>query len=160
MKTWDSVIKQALYMYVHRDQYAYFYGAKGQVLTDSVMQALIDAEPQHFARFTKEELQCIKDFSRNRVGFDCSGYIGYLTGDWSYSGAQISHCRNVTTDLVAGPAGSLLYKYGHIGLDIGYGYFLHMPREGESIIMGKILEYNWTETGQSNYINYEGSDNR
>ena len=160
MKTWDQAIKQALYMYVHRNQYAYFYGAKGQVLTDGVMNALIDAYPQHFGQYTMDELNVIKDFSRGKIGFDCSGFVEYCTGTPGSSAMQIHNCHNVTSDLVKGPAGSLLYKQGHIGLDVGFGMYVHMPHEGDSIIFGKILEYNWTQTGQSNYLNYEGSDNR
>ena len=161
MRTWDQAIKQALYMYVHRNQYAYFYGAKGQVLTEGVMNSLIDCYPQHFnGRYSKEELDAVKLFSKGKIGFDCSGFTEYCTGTPGSSAMQISECYNVSGDLVQGVAGSLLYKKGHIGLDIGYGYFLHMPHEGDSIILGKILEYDWTTTGQSNYINYKGADSR
>ena len=35
MKYFTTPIKTALDMYRHRDQYAYFYGCKGSVLTDA-----------------------------------------------------------------------------------------------------------------------------
>ena len=46
--TYYEVIKKALNMFYHRDEYAYFYGAKGQVLTDEVMNTLISLEPEYF----------------------------------------------------------------------------------------------------------------
>lgn len=160
MRTWDEVIKQALFMYVHRDQYAYFYGAKGEVLTEGNMESLIRAYPDHFNKYSPEEISIIKNWSRGKIGFDCSGFISYCSGAWGNSAQLISDCYNKSNDLVKGVAGSFLYKPGHIGLDVGYGMFVDCPTEGQSIRFGKILEYNWTTTGQSKYINYEGANNR
>lgn len=162
MKTWDSFIKRALYMYVHRSDYAYFYGAKGEVLTENAMDFLIRAYPNHFKQFTPTQLKQIKNYSIGKIGYDCSGFITAASGGaiQGNSAMQIGSCEHVTDNLASGPAGSLLWKPGHIGLDIGYGYFLHMPREGESIILGKISEYVWEKTGQHININYEGSDSR
>ena len=160
MKTWDTAIKKALYMYDHRNNYAYFYGAKGEVLTENAMDILIRMYPNHFKRYTKEQLRQIKNWSLGRIGYDCSGFITVCTGAQGNSAMQINDCHNVSDNLVAGVAGSLLWKPSHVGLDFGYGFFLHMPREGESIILGKISEYAWEKTGMLNCINYEGSDNR
>lgn len=164
MITWDNAIKNGLYAYVHRDQYAYFYGAKGQKLTDAVMDALIAAEPAHFARYTAQQIQEIRDYSRGKTGYDCSGFTGWVcTGDKRYSTGQIENCTSITQDLVAGVAGSLLYKSSsgrHIGIDIGYGYFLHMPTEMHTIELGKISEYNWELSGKSAVVDYTGADNR
>jgi hypothetical protein len=40
MELFTQAIKRGLDAYRHRDRYAYFYGAKGQVLTDATMDAL------------------------------------------------------------------------------------------------------------------------
>lgn len=160
MNTWDNAIKQGLYMFVHGKDYAYFYGAKGQILTDDVMNYLIKAYPTHFARFTSEELERIKAYSIGKIGIDCSGFVSFCTGDWSNSTGQIKNCSYVTDDLVSGVAGSLLWKPSHIGIDVGYGYFLHCPIEGHTIEMGKISEYNWTKSGRSIMLDYKGANNR
>lgn len=47
-------------MFYHRDEYAYFYGAKGQVLTDEVMNTLISLEPAYFQSIQHRNLQLIK----------------------------------------------------------------------------------------------------
>lgn len=160
MKKWDEVIKEGLYMYVHKEGYAYFYGAKGQVLTENVMNALISAEPKYFARYNDQQLQNIKNYSRGKIGFDCSGFVGKLTGCNTYSGAQFEQCKN-KTDLVHGLAGNLVWKPGHIGIDIGYGYFLDMPCEGQSVRLGKLSESTFQQSGSLvNYVNYEGANNR
>lgn len=160
MKTWDEMIKKALKMYVHKDEYAYWYGAKGEVLTEQHMNFLVRCYPNHFKQYSEKELEILKAFSLGKRGFDCSGFITEISGVVGSSAMQLGQCSNVSEDLVAGVAGSLLWKPGHVGIDIGYGFFLHMPIEGQSIVLGKISEYNWQKTGRFNEINYEGSDNR
>lgn len=161
LRTWDTAIKNGLFAYYHREEYAYFYGAKGGLLTDAYMDYLIKTYPNHFIKYTPEELKRIKDYSRGKIGYDCSGFTGWIcTGDTQNSAGQFANCNHVSTDLVAGVAGSLLYRPGHIGIDIGYGYFLHMPNEGRTIELGKILEYPWEKTGRCNLLDYNGSDKR
>ena len=103
--------------------------------------------------------------------------MGWLcTGDCQYSTGQIANSHDKTTDLAAGPAGSILYTtYNgagrHIGLDIGYGYCLDMAYESTDrfikehkagIRLYKITDgvTKWEVTGQSNVIDYTGSDAR
>lgn len=58
--TYYDVIKKALFMFYHRDEYAYFYGAKGQVLTDEVMNTLISLEPTYFQSIQRRSYPHIK----------------------------------------------------------------------------------------------------
>ena len=103
--TYYEVIKKALFMFYHRDEYAYFYGAKGQVLTDD--------------------------------------------------GAE------KTTPLLGTEGNGLYTSFGgegrHVGIDIGYGFFLHMPKEGHTIELGRIAEYDWEHSFHFANINYEGA---
>lgn len=163
MKSWDQVIKEALYMHVHKDEYAYWYGAKGEKLTDAVMLSLIEQEKDYFSRYSEAELKKLMRWSKNRTGFDCSGFIGKITGCNTYSGAIWSRCSKKTADLYAGPAGSILWKPGHVALDIGYGFGVEMAAEGSSVEMFRISEqYNrFQQTGQLvTYIDYTGATNR
>lgn len=158
MIKWSDAIKKALNAHYHDSEYAYFYGAKGQILTDEVMESLWNAEPNYFARYNADQKKYIFDYSRNRIGYDCSGFIGALVDDMSYSGQQISNCSAITTPK-DGVAGSLLWKPGHIGIDIGYGYFIHMPEEGRSVCIGKISEYDWKQSGRHKNVDYTGATN-
>lgn len=159
MRTWDEAIKIGLDIYNNREKYCYFYGAKGQTMTDTTMDALIAAQPTYFSKYTMQQIEDIKNYSRGKIGLDCSGFTGKCIGNMTYSGAQIENCGTYET-LAGGPAGSLLYKPGHIGLDIGYGYFLHFPIEGRTCELSKISNYDWQKSGQSKAIDYSGADAR
>lgn len=162
MKTWDEVVKKALEVYLHRDEYAYFYGAKGEVMTDAVMDALIMAEPAFFSRYTNSQIRQFKDFARGKIGLDCSGYVALCTGIHTWSGGLWDRCVNKTTDIYQGVAGSLLWTPGHVGLDIGYGYGLDFPRMGSTCELFRHLENKraWYGCGQLIGIDYDGADNR
>lgn len=163
MKNWDQVIKDALYYLVHKDEYAYFYGAKGIRLTDANMDYLIAAEPNYWKRYSSGQIKAIKDWSRGKIGYDCSGYIGQVTGCRTWSGSIWERCTNKSKNLYSGPAASILWKPGHVALDMGYGYFLHFPSELHSCEIGRISENPdfFQGTGLlSGFINYEGATNR
>lgn len=167
MKTWDEICREALGMYLHRDRYCYFYGAKGQVLTDAVMNALWNAEPAYFSKYNAQQKAAIFNYSRGKIGLDCSGFVSYLTGFKMYSTGMINSCDHVSGDIKNGPAGSIVYttwggKGRHVGLDIGYGFTLSIDKEGDSIVMRRTKEGNiWEKTGRlSKYIDYKGADAR
>ena len=163
MRTWDQVIKDALYYHLHKDDYAYFYGAKGEKLTDSVMDYLIAAEPEYWKRYDEATMKKIRKYSKNKIGFDCSGFIARVTGCNAWSGSIWQRCTHKSTDMYSGPAASILWKEGHVALDIGYGYFLHFPSELHSCELGRISETGdfFKGTGMlTSFINYEGATNR
>ena len=131
-----DILKTAYAMYVDRDNYAYFYGAKGQVLTDPVMDALIAAEPEYFSKYSEADMKKIRKFSKGKIGLDCSGFVGKCVGCMEWSGALWGHCYNKSTVMEC-KAGSILYRQGHVGLDLGYGYAMDMPIEGMTITIFK-----------------------
>lgn len=167
-KPWKDVIATAIEMY-KSNKYRYFYGAKGQVLTDYVMNELIRQEPGHFAKYSAKEIEQIKNNARGYIGTDCSYVTGHATGDEQWSKGQISNCSKYNT-LQAGPTASLLFTtWGgtgrHIGLDIGNGYCLQAGYEPTDAIMkqGKggiwlspISETAWEQSGMSKAVNYTG----
>ena len=159
--TYYDVIKNAMQMYNDRYKYAYFYGAKGQRLTNSVMDSLIAAEPKYFSKYSKSEIATIKNYSLNKIGYDCSGFINAITGQSSYSTGYFEDCPVKTTPK-DGVEGSCLYTtFGcigrHIGIDIGKGFFLHMAKEGQTVTFGKISDYNWEKSGQIKNVDYRGA---
>lgn len=162
MKTWDEVVKKALEVYLHREEYAYWYGAKGQVMTDSTMNALIAAEPEFFSKFTPYQIRQFKDYARGKIGLDCSGFVALCTGINTWSGGLWEACNERYPSVYDGVAGSLLYMPGHVGLDIGYGYGLDFPRMGATceLFRHKERERSWTGCGKLTGIDYSGADNR
>lgn len=173
MKKWNEVIKDGLWL-MCQERPVYIYGAKGQVMTDELLDYFLSQE--RYKSFTAAELKQIRKNSKGKRAFDCSGFVGYISNDPVYSAAQMEHCYNKTVDLATGPAGSKLYtSYNgtgrHIGLDIGYGYCIHIAwestdaaiKEGRAgVVVDKINggRIPWEVTGMAFGINYTGADSR
>lgn len=153
-----DIISRATDLYADRSSFAYFYGAKGQVLTRKLMDSLVLAESAYFAKYTKDEMRNIYSYSIGRIGIDCSGLINLLTGRVNWSSGYWQESVN-KTDPISGTWGNILYTtFGgtgrHIGIDIGQGRFLHAPSEMHSIEMGYIRDYPWEGSGQLAGVSY------
>lgn len=170
MKTWDEVVRDALNIYHHRDQYVYVYGAKGIRITPENYRYLVEAEHNYFySKYTNDQIykeimpKCI-----GKIAYDCSGFISAITGCATYSTAIISQCTEKTNVIRNVPAGGILYTSfngtgRHVALDMGYGYSLSFDKDGESCMMHKHSEKTmpWEIGGKlTNYIDYTGADNR
>lgn len=159
--TYYEVIQNALQMFYEKYKYCYFYGAKGQKMTEETMNSLISAEPAYFSKYTTQELAEIKNYSRGKIGMDCSGFVSAVLSQSNYSTGYFN-ASNVHTIPKNGKEGSGLYTTfsntgRHIGIDIGYGYFLHCPKEMHTIELGKISDYSWEDSFEFEGIAYEGA---
>ena len=153
-----DIMSRAADLYSKRENFAYFYGAKGQVLTPALIKSLMLAERDYFSRYSEKELKEIYYYSVGKWGIDCSGFINLLTGQTNWSTGYWTDSVNKTTP-AAGTWGNILYTtFGgagrHIGIDIGEGRFLHAPRELHTIEMGMIKDYSWEGSGQIKGISY------
>lgn len=169
-KSWFQVCKDALEMYRNRDQYAYFYGAKGQRLTKPVMDALWSAEPGHFSKYTAQEKEQIYRNSLNKIGLDCSGFVCKVTGETGYS-QSIYAKRTKETTLAEGLAGQFLFttwggRGRHIGIDAGLGFAIDMGYEStdanvaahrDSVRLTRIVDTAWEHSFQTAAVNYNGA---
>ena len=151
------ILRRAFKLYCNRGNIAYFYGAKGQVLTDAAMDALIKCEPKYFSQYSEAQLKKIKDFSRGKIGYDCSGFVGACVGVMEWSGGLWSHCVNKST-VSQGKAGCILYRKGHVGLDIGYGYAMDCPKEGRTLEIFKNSPSDRRFTGAGEYYLFDYSE--
>jgi len=161
-KTWDEVVKKAIEIYLHKEEYVYFYGAKGERMTDETMNALIEAEPGFFSKYSTSQIRIFKDGARGKIGLDCSGFVALCSGVNTWSGGLIDACHDISSDVYQGVAGSLLWLPGHVGIDIGYGYGLDFPRMGSTCELFRHTEGRraWQKCGKLNAVDYEGADNR
>ena len=158
MIMWFMLLRNAFKLFVMRWRYIYWYGAKGEVLTDAVMNQLIAAYPEFYGKYTPEQMTAYKNQARGKLGLDCSGFITLISGIFGASFQIWDKCVN-KTDVVHCTAGSFLYKKGHCGLDIGYGYCMHIGIMGETITISKIQDVGFTDAGQLPNYNYEGALN-
>lgn len=163
MATYRDIIKKCFEMYLHRDQYAYWYGANGAYLSDSTMLYLTatDEGRAYFTRYDQDTLRRLMDWSRGKTGLDCSGFVAEVTGIRTYSLAlwEQAECKTTPRE---GPEGSLLFttfggKGRHVGIDIGYGYFMHSRSEGHTLEIGRIEGYGWEGSGRFPGIDYSGA---
>ena len=168
-RTWSEAIDRGIAAF-RSGEYVYFYGAKNILLTEAVMDSLIQAEKAYFSRYTTEELRQIKKNSIGRRGVDCSGFTGLCTGDQQWSVGQINNCSKYNS-LQDGPPGSVLFttwngRGRHIGLDVGNGMTLQAGwestdraiKEGRAgIIFTPISQTAWERSGESNAVDYTGA---
>lgn len=143
-----DIVKNALNWYMERDNVAYFMGAKGEVLTDARMDELIRWYPDHFAQYDADKIKKIKQFSRGKIGFDCSGLVSKCVGLSGLSSWTLWDKTTNRTTVKNCKAGSLLWRPGHIGIDIGYGYCIDIPIEGQTIRIIKNTSSSFTNGGE------------
>lgn len=153
------ILRNAFKLYCIRERYAYFYGAKNIVLTDGVMTDLINTYwKEHFQRYTKAQLDEIREYSRGKIGLDCSGFITLISGISGNSQMQYNSTVN-RCKVEEGKAGALLYMLHHVGIDIGYGYAMHMPIEKHTIEIAKIQKVGFTNSGELPGYDYSEANN-
>lgn len=157
MTHYYDILRKAYKMYVDRFNYAYFYGAKGERLTDKRMNELIEAYPQYYGRFSVQALEEIKRYSRNKIGYDCSGFLTAITGLKGNSATLYAMTTDKTT-VEKGKCGYMLWKSGHCGIDIGFGYCMHIGSSGDSFEIAKIQKIGFTKSGAFPDVDYTGSN--
>lgn len=154
---WNEVKSKAMKMLAHPERYAYLYGTDGQTGTDELVDKQVRAFPDHFKGMN---IRSLKDYVRGKICYDCSGFVHTLFGAPDMcSGDLISSCARTTTNLAEGVVSSVLWKRGHVGVDISGGCFVHFPAEFHSIEIGVISEYNWEKSGElQKWCDYTGAD--
>lgn len=146
MKRSAEILKKAFDMYTRRQNYCYFYGAKGETMTETRMNKLIASYPDFWKKYTPEEIASIKKYSMGKIGLDCSGFITKISEVSGYSASLYNKCTDKTTPR-DGKAGYLLYKPGHVGIDIGYGFEMDIAAPGQTIQITKISGRGFTGSG-------------
>lgn len=172
MIRWEEVIKSALYCVGKQIQgltdgtgpyLVYLYGANFEKADDALVDRLVQTYPVHYKTVLEQKgktLQQLKDHVRGRFAADCSGFICAITeAPVDMSSAGLWKRTLVRTTPVEGPEASLLYKEGHVGLDIGTGYLVEMTAEFEDLRVTKIRSRDFTGSGRLPWIDYNGATN-
>lgn len=181
MKMWYDVVREAWKAYYYQDtpgaRMRYLYGAKGEYITKrSQVEYYFNAEPAYFSKYSSaEKEEIIADIISNGGAFcyDCSGFVSKLNGDWQYSTAQYQSRSFEAPSIAEGVAGSFLYKDKggrHIGVDVGYGFCLHMGAEptkknvanGRSgVVLDRLADQvvKWEHSFQGRTVDYTGATN-
>lgn len=129
----------------------YVYGAKGQVLTASVYNALKN-------RYGS----LVWDSDRSKIGtecVDCSGLISWCTGIIRNSLGYNQTATEVLpiSEIKNAKKGYAVYKKGHIGVYIGNNEVIEAKGSKYGVVKTHITAGNWTCFLKLKDIDYEGS---
>jgi cell wall-associated NlpC family hydrolase len=116
--------------------------AKSIVLTDTLRSSLVSN--------AKKYIGVSYHYSQsNENGFDCSGYVKYVYGNFGYSLPrssfdQYKQSRHVKP--VEAQPGDLVFfvtrgkKISHVGIYLGNNQFIHSPSKGKSVSISNLDE--------------------
>lgn len=141
-----------------RPYVTYLYGGDGRVATEAYIKSLMALYPVHFRGLDRDAI--IRHCKGTHV-LDCSQLIVALTDapqDMS-SGTLISRCTYKTTP-EKGVEGSLLWKPGHVALDLGKGYCLEAVGELRDLQVNKIAGRGFTTSGRLPWVDYTGASDK
>lgn len=175
-KVWSRVCKDALQTYAHRDDYRYLYGANGErPMTVSEATTLVNnlwsAYPSHFQKTVIDAGHTKRELIYRIAGkqcFDCSSYVCAVTQssypdfrvvDDHNSTGLIGLCKEVTTP-TKGVAGSVLWRQGHVSVDVGYGMCVDFGNEWLDCRLYQIPDGRFVKSGQLPWVDYTGSNDR
>ena len=179
MKTWAHCVRDARLIYLHRDRFAYLFGANGECpQTYAEARALVEslwaAYPEHFQKYVIEAGRTKNQLIYHVIGkicYDCSSFICAVT----QSEGDIYHLRvqrdlNSTmlrqsftkaTTLAAGLWGQILWKQGHVGLDVGNGLAIDFAAEFVDCREYRFVDPDsptkFTDSGKVGWVDYTGS---
>lgn len=102
------------------------------------------------------------NINKGKMCFDCSGLIDWAIGykgQHKYSSWDFGNMPK-NKSIKFGVAGSVLWKKGHVGIDIGYGMVIEIGRWNHSIELHNIYERNFTSSHLIPEVDYTGSNGR
>lgn len=168
---WDYVRTNAVRMMANRDAFAYLYGGNGEYLAtagaaENMVRKMWAAYPSHFKSAVTNTGHTIEELIAHVTGkrvADCSGGVCWLTQGQAWtdlavrydlsSSGLISVCTDVTTP-AKGVCGSLLYKSGHVALDVGGGAFVELANEFLDVRLRPIAGAGFTKSGRLPWVSY------
>lgn len=179
MKTWAHCVRDARLIYLHRDRFAYLYGANGECpQTYAEAKALVDSlwnvYPDHFQKYVinagKTKNQLIYHII-GKICYDCSSFICAVTqseGDIYHlkvvsdkNSTMLHSSCTIHTSLQAGLWGSLLWKNGHVGLDVGNGLAIDFAAEFVDCREYRFIDPNtptwFADSSPMPWVDYTGS---
>ena len=174
MKKYSMACRNALQVYADRNSFAYLYGANGEKPANyTESKALVDRlwgmYPMHFQPAVVGTGHTREELIRHIVGkqcFDCSSFLCAITQsqypdlrvtrDYNSSGL-INQCKVVTTP-AAGTAGSVLWKIGHVAVDVQFGMCVDFGNEFLDCRLYRIPEGRFSKSGQLPWVDYSGAN--
>lgn len=179
MKTWAHAVRDARLIYLNRDKFAYLYGANGEkpnTLAEAkrLVDSLWAAYPSHFQQYVINTGHTRNQLIYHIIGkicYDCSSFVCAVTQSEGsiyslkvlkdYNSTMLKNSFTKTTSLADGVWGSVLWKQGHVGLDVGNGLCIDFAAEFVDCREYRFIDANsptkFTASGQVPWVDYTGS---
>lgn len=171
LSDWDYVRTNAVRVYGDREHWRYIYGGNGELLANRDKAAEFvrkkwAAYPAHFKKTVTDTGHTIDELIDHVTGCrvaDCSGFVCLITQgiDPNHprvpydmtSGALYSVCHDITTPR-RGVCGGMLWRSGHVGIDVSGGYEVEASNEFVDFRLLKITSTSFTKSGRLPWVDY------
>lgn len=150
-KDWNDVVKMAKELLYRADEYMYCLGGQGE------LQEHLTGKIKYYYGLSLAAWSF--RYGTGKKLLDCSGLVNLCAGK-SRNCTSATYAQTPGVAPVEGLAGYVLWKPGHVGIDIGHGFFIHIPTIGHTVELGKIAEYDWKSSHPIPGVDYSGSDAR
>ena len=182
MKTWAHFVRDLRLMMIHHQDFDYLYNSNGEILRtyDEAYNAVKynwELYPEHFEKYVTQQGYKFEDLVERLKGkkvFDCSSlvlafsqsegdiYDFYVKRDYSSSG--IRDLLTDVTDIPSGLWGSVLWRPGHVGIDVGNGLIVDDACEFVGVREYRFdsadgIATAFTDSGRLPWIDYSGGIN-
>lgn len=177
---WSQFVANALWLYTQRQNITYCLGCSGEVAGrdkhvedcfkyyysstkegetkwhDKIGASIPGWNPSDSADVAWQKWLSVYG---GKLCFDCSGYLDWCLGykgihkysSWDFGSMASS------PSLKVGPAGSAIWKTGHVGIDIGYGYECEIGYYGGTIELHQIVTTDFVSSHKINDVDYTGA---
>lgn len=122
-------------LYFGRDSIAYWLGAKGEILTMQHMRDLVNWNPEYWSAWSEDQIEALMRWSEGKIGYDCSGLVCACYGISGLSSWALRDAMVRTSSVKECKAGSVLWKPGHVEIDLGFGASGGIRSPGNSIVI-------------------------
>lgn len=152
----NIVRRKALEFLINPNLYGYCLGAQGERL-DQLADKI-----RYYYNMSIYEYAMKYHYNMDTIMFDCSGLVNYCVGlSRNYSSRDYGlGAWHPSTDLKAGRAGSVLWKKGHVGIDVGGGLVVEIKNEGSRPSISRISDRDFTHTVELPCVDYTYVNNR
>ena len=146
-KKWYHVVRDARLIFLNRDKFAYLYGANGEKPETyeeaaKLVNAMWGAYPSHFKSSVTSKGHTKEELIQHIVGkrcYDCSSFVCAVTqceGNYDelvvktdYNTAMLRDKFSKVTTTAEGNWGAIVWKSGHVGVDVGNGLVVDFGNE-------------------------------
>lgn len=152
----NDVVRKALEFLVNPNQYGYCLGAQGERLEE------LGEKIRYYYKMSTYEYAMKYHYNMDTRMYDCSGLVNHCVGlSRNYTSRDYGlKAWKPSTDLKGGRAGSVLWKKGHVGIDVGHGFVVEIRNEGSRPSISRISDRDFTHSVEVPCVDYSNVNNR